>query len=181
MENFKWMVSVVKVDFLRNGIVRSLRFKTCFMLQFFMPKFTFADVLYNLRIEWNHLWLKYNRVTATMVAETLSGSSVYGISYMKQLQQTTTRLLMLVTEAINHVFNTRNPALCLHNDYLNKYYANSGVDIVTVVECFPFAKFLSTSSLKAAINSTTAKDKHGEAAQINTIFRCRYHCRVNNF
>lgn len=39
---------------------------------------TFADILYNLRMEYNHLKLKEGHITAVMVAEAFKGNWTLG-------------------------------------------------------------------------------------------------------
>lgn len=101
----------------------------------FYVQFTLADFLYKLWTEFNRLRLTERKVTAAMVAETLSGNGKYELASITQAAQTAMRLPMAVIECVKELADTKNLEMCLERERLNIYSVKNLEKLATVGDC----------------------------------------------
>lgn len=100
---------------------------------------------------------------------------------MKQTAHTIIRLSMFVIDTIKENFNLKVSELCMQKKQLSKQRAKTVEEIVELLDCRLSFTFLHTSSVKEATNFMTDKHDQPEVAQVKTIHRSRYKCKMNNF
>lgn len=99
-------------------------------------QFTIFDVLYNLQIEKNRPSLTERGLTASMVAESFSGTDKYGLASIKQTAETAMRLSMVALECIKQFGELKDPEL--QSETLNKYGVRNTDELATVRYCQPY-------------------------------------------
>lgn len=91
------------------------------------------------------------------------------------------QLLMSVIDLVKWISNLEDPELRMRNRRLSKHGAKTVEKIVNVLACREFYSFRHTSSLRAATTFMTGKHDQTEKAQRDTIHRCRFFYKINNF
>lgn len=86
--NFKLSVAILKPG---NSLERYQQLpgmKNCRQSSSIYVRFTFADVLYILKMEYNHLLLKRETIMSSNVYEAYNGACKYGSSSFRRMKQT---------------------------------------------------------------------------------------------
>ncbi len=149
----------------------------------FYIEYTFFDIISNMRTEYERLCQIHKRVSGQDVANAYVGYSITSkkVSTLVQTANTIMRLPSSVIKVIGEISNTEYPELALANPRMNRKQAKSVSEIMEQQDCRVFRKFIHITSLKSAKTFMNAKHKHGEKAQIYSLYRVQDIYRERQF
>lgn len=181
-EGFLWPVTMLRGGFSLQTLKQLARVQNAKHCDSYYIEPTFFDMLSGLREEYDRI--KSHRgskkVTSAEVSAAYDGASHAKESTIKQTAATAVRLDHSVIKAIGEVMNEEHPELaasCI-NPTLN---SSNKEDVQSKVDCRVYRKFINITSLKQATVFMKAEEKEGRSVQVNTIYRLREVCKLNNF
>lgn len=111
----------------------------------FYVDITFADVLFNQRMEHVQLTLNDGKLPAALVAKSYDGSNNYERASFKHTVYTAVRISQLVIDIIDQMAYHENPQLCLAKESLSVIGTNKAEQLKALADCQPYSRFLHTS------------------------------------
>lgn len=112
--------------------------------------FTFVDVLFNLRMEYDRLKLKEGKLSTAMLSSVYCGEIEYKASSLKKTTETTMRLPPSVITSSRYNANFKEHLLFLSNARLNLPAHTAVQMLVFVADCRQVAFFSHTSCIRSA-------------------------------
>lgn len=182
-EGFKWSVTLLKGGKCINAYRQLARMQNARHEENFHVETTIFDKLHGLKEEANRLTREANgkRPTAVEIAKEFGGAMKGKDSTIKQAAGTANRLPESVIHSIGTIVNTEHPDVCLSLPHLNKTGKRCAEDMMEVVDCRIFRKFLSLTSIKSCTPFMNAKGDNAERAQVCAIHRAKDICMATEY
>ncbi len=139
------------------------------------------DTIYNEQLKVSRVGTRGISVLHRDVAHRYDGGEHEKNTTVRQAVSVASRLSLRTIEAIGEVANTTCPDIILNNSDFNVYNLADRDSVLAGYDCRLFKKFLCNSTLKSAKAFVNALKDGEEDAQVNTIYRVRHWCELNNY